>query len=173
MKICGIDAGAKGALAFITDGILGGVYAMPLSKQKLSDTKVSKDVNYLGVEEIIRKENPDYVILEVQSPQGVKTSGLGGFGIGRNYKALLIGIERGINSLEDETNLLFVTPSEWKRFLALMKKKDDERDKKLITAEFITKEFPDFDRYTKRGRLLDGECDAIAIILYAIRSGLI
>jgi len=159
MRICGIDPGASGALAFIGDGRDETVYDMPISSMAL----LSKTVSHEGVFEILKKEDPGIIVLEKQGPQGV-TSKKSIFPMGRNYQSLLIGVYR--YQQVSNASVEVVTPQKWKRKLGLVADKGaTDKDKKKKTADKADQLFPGLI-YGKRGGLKDGRSDALMIAWY-------
>jgi crossover junction endodeoxyribonuclease RuvC len=104
--IVGIDCGAHGAIALMTDnGFLVSVYDMPSIDLKVGKT-VRRRVSAAGVADLIRKLGPTQTIVEQVGGRPAQSS-MFAFG-----QAVGIVATLGVSTT-------FVTPKAWKRFVGL------------------------------------------------------
>lgn len=165
MRICGIDPGMEGALAFICGGYAE-VVNMP-TKISIVDRKKTVDAEGLLLEFIIN--DPEGIIVEEQGVQGELTSRVSAFQSGRNFQALVNAIEK-YKAYKDSVIITTCRPQEWKKSLGLLAKKGDSaKTKKEITEKYVMAMYPHVQTRGKRGGLLDGACDAVAIASYGLK----
>lgn len=141
MKVAGIDVGAKGALAIVTNDSL--CYSLYETNGLDSYIKLLED------------EKPSLVIVEkvgAMPNQGVVSM--------FNFGAKLGELEGMLRALRIPYQL--VAPKIWQKALGIPPKSD----KKYI-ADVVKKLYPKANLYTPRGRLIDGLSDAIALAHYA------
>lgn len=162
MKVCGVDAGAGGAIAFV-EGLKETIYDMPVTKM----IDAQGVVDYDKVRSILACEKPDVIIVELQQAHGTKDekrrmSAKNAMTMGRNYQALLTGIKMYAD--KTDTPVVMVRPQVWKKTLGLIAPKGTSvKDKKEITANFVMTVFPKARIRGMRGGLKDGRSDALAI----------
>lgn len=139
MLICGIDPGAKGALAFLSNGVLM--------------TRVMPDAN--GIADLLSDNPPDHVFVEKAQSfpgQGVSSA----FNYGRHFGEIL-GV---LITLRQRHTL--VTPQMWARALHVGSKAGDAKARSLEVAKRL---WPGFDwRASARCKIAhDGQVDAALI----------
>ena len=108
--ICGIDPGAKGAIALLYNDGRAFVYDMPM---------LGKEVNASEVASIFREFKPKYVWLEQVNSFGMGRTSAYNFGQG-------VGILKGVMATL-EIPYTLITPQKWKKHFGLSKEKDHSR----------------------------------------------
>lgn len=150
--IIGIDPGAKGAVAILTEGIqtedIQIIDCPPTIAEMASIIKPYARLLYHGMDSkaIIEKVNPFY-----------KSSAKSAFTFGGNFFAWQAILACFLIPYD------FVTPRKWQKVMFDSAKKLD--DTKQQSFERATRLFPNLgiELRTPRGRILDGRCDALLI----------
>ena len=145
MMICGIDPGAKGAIALLYEDFQE-VHDMPM---------LGKEVNGSKVAALLTEFKPDHIFLEQINAFGMgRTSA---FNFGRGY-----GILQGVfQTLKISYTL--VTPQKWKKTYGLSKEKDQSR---LLATRLYPNLADQFVRVKD-----DGRAEALLIALYGWKVG--
>ena len=139
--ICGIDPGAKGAIALLYNDGRAFVYDMPM---------LGKEVNASEVASIFREFKPKYVWLEQVNSFGMGRTSAYNFGQG-------VGILKGVMATL-EIPYTLITPQKWKKHFGLSKEKDHSR---LLA----TRLYPSMaDQFARKKD--DGRAEAILIAKY-------
>lgn len=155
MRICGIDPGLKGALAFADLSLSGEVsnacvYDMPVTE--MVDGKPLPDA--LAIRRLILSEHPDCVVLEhVQHRHGQGNQWRFSLGFGETRAAVRCCFE------DKRTHLAY--PAKWKPALGLK----SDKDSSLAAARA---DFPDLASFLKRKKD-DGRAEALELIIYYAR----
>lgn len=159
MLICGIDPGLTGALAFVrSSGLATSIVPMPLwPPSALKRRKSKRRVNWYAVVEAVRRERPDFLVLERQRAmprQGVSST----FAIGYQYGALT-GILAAL-----ELPFEVVDPAIWKRDMALL---GHDKDHSLERARHL---MPEIAHLIPRKKD-HGLAEAALIALWKVKHG--
>ena len=163
MKVCGIDPGLQGAVAFI-DGLDYSVFDMPLRKEIDGKSIVDCDAIF----DMITRFKPDIIIYEEQGVKGDLTGRVSAMSMGRSYQSLLHGI--GLYIEHCQPSVIRVRSQEWKKSLGVQKKKSDtEKSNKAKTVNFVKILFPKANLYGVKGGLKADRADALAIAEYGRR----
>lgn len=158
--IVGIDPGTSGAIAVyhcgcqLHDPAAAHLYDMPTVKAKRG--KAALDVDVKGLREILRRWQPDLVVVEqVQS----RPRQAGQFAFGTNYGRILGCVEAM------QLSLVHVSAQAWKQALQL--RGADKTQSVLLAATL----FPGAkDRlYGPRGAALDGRAEALLLAFYGAK----
>jgi len=145
----GIDPGATGALAGISSDGAVYVFDCPETIHEMAAMVKNLSEGY-SVQVIIEKVNPFY-----------KSSAKSAFTFGGNFSAWQMALACFQIPYE------FVTPRKWQNFIYDSAKKLD--DPKKQSYERANRLYPDMELKTKRGKILDGRCDALLIAEYCKR----
>ena len=138
--ICGIDPGAKGAIAFLYFNFAE-VHDMPM---------LGKEVNGTEVANLFVEFKPDHIFLEQVNSFGMGRTSAYNFGQG-------VGVLKGVfQALKIPYTL--VTPQKWKKSYGLSKEKDHSR---LLA----TRLYPQLANQFKR-KMDDGRSEALLIARY-------
>lgn len=126
MRVCGIDPGKTGALAFMQSDPRSLVCVVPMPLDKTTSRGLMRtSVNWWAVTAAIREQDPDLVVIERQRAmprQGVSST----FATGFQYGALT-GILAALGKPYE-----VVEPSVWKRDVGLLKlDKDHSRERAI------------------------------------------
>lgn len=166
MKYIGIDPGKSGAIAIIDQQI-----CFPIDNVEVYDMPLLPDKKRIDVQSIFKvlydikeKSKVKCVLEKSQTMPG--QGGISNFSYGKTYGSLLTILELlNINFKE-------VHPMTWKKAFGLTSKKGVKKvNKKLASLKEACKLFPEMKKifHTKRGRLLDGRCEALLLAEYCVR----
>lgn len=154
MRICGIDPGLKGAIAFADVSIDGTVsnacvFDMPVTDQV--DGKPLPDA--MAIRRIILDQNPDCVVLEHAQfrNQGHQWRTALGFG----------ELRAAVRSCFADQRTHLVYPSVWKIKMGLSSEKDSSLDAART-------DFPQLSSFLKRKKD-DGRAESLELIIYYVR----
>ncbi len=155
MRVCGIDPGKTGALAFMQSDprSLVCVVPMPLNKAELRGA-LKTSVNWWAVTEAIREQDPDLIVIERQGArpgQGISST----FAIGYKYRALT-GIVAALGKPYE-----IVEPRVWKNDVGLIRA--DKDHSRARARELIPEGAPFFVK-----QLDHGKAEACLIALWKI-----
>lgn len=138
--ICGIDPGAKGAIALLYPDYAE-IHDMPM---------LGKEVNGSEVARIFKEFTPDHIWLEQVNSFGMGRTSAYNFGQG-------VGVLKGVFQAM-QIPFTLVTPQKWKKSYGLSKEKDHSR---LL----VTRMFPDLaDQFVRKKD--DGRAEALLIAKY-------
>jgi len=136
-KVLGIDVGAGGALALVSDGALTAVEDMPVIKIG-SRSEISEG----HLAQLVRAMAPDVAWIErvsARPKQGIASA----FNFGTNY-----GIPRGVCAALG-VPILFVSPVSWKREFKLSA---DKHQARLLASRMFPTHADKFSRVRDDGR---------------------
>jgi len=138
--ICGIDPGAKGAIALLYSS-WAEIHDMP---------KLGKEVNGSEVSRIFKEFTPDHIWLEQVNSFGMGRTSAYNFGQG-------VGVLKGVFQAM-QIPFTLVTPQKWKKSYGLSKEKDYSR---LL----VTRMYPSLaDQFVRKKD--DGRAEALLIAKY-------
>ncbi len=135
MRVCGIDPGKTGAIAFIYDHTPDHVTVEDVPV-------VGNEINAYALAALIEEYDPDVAMIEQVASmpkQGVRSV----FSFGMSY-----GMTRGIIAALN-IPLRFVTPGKWKKYFSLSSDKEDARKRAIHTFPSCSE---DFKRKKDHGR---------------------
>lgn len=169
-RVMSIDPGKNGAIVII-DFDFGNMfptvefYDIPLldvpttAKTKKGKLKKKTDYDIQAISHVINTPGVERAYLERQQvfPQ---QGGVSNFSIGAGYY-----MYRALLTAHNVPFDIF-PPREWQKYFGISSKKGDT---KVQAYEKACELFPDVadELKTKRGRILDGRCDALLITIYA------
>ena len=139
--ICGIDPGAKGAIALLYNDSTAFIYDMPM---------LGKEVNGAEVASIFKEFSPESIWIEQVNSFGMGRTSAYNFGQG-------VGILKGVMAAL-EVPYTLVTPQKWKKHFGLSKEKDYSR---LLATRLCPSMADQFARKKD-----DGRAEAILIAKY-------
>jgi len=145
----GIDPGATGAIASIWDYVVTVIDCPPTISEMVQIIEAYKN-GYEKITAVIEKVNPFY-----------KSSAKSAFTFGGNFHAW----QAILSSFHIPYD--FVTPRKWQKEIYDSAKKLD--NPKQQSFERASRMFPAIELKTKRGKILDGRCDALLIAEYCKR----
>jgi len=138
--ICGIDPGAKGAIALLYSS-WAEIHDMPM---------LGKEVNGSEVARIFKEFKPDHIWLEQVNSFGMGRTSAYNFGQG-------VGVLKGVFQAM-QIPFTLVTPQKWKKSYGLSKEKDHSR---LL----VTRMYPSLaDQFVRKKD--DGRAEALLIAKY-------
>tara|TARA_R110000823_G_scaffold226860_1_gene354393 strand:- start:864 stop:1295 length:432 start_codon:yes stop_codon:yes gene_type:complete len=138
--ICGIDPGAKGAIALLYSS-WAEIHDMPM---------LGKEVNGSEVSRIFKEFTPDHIWLEQVNSFGMGRTSAYNFGQG-------VGVLKGVFQAM-QIPFTLVTPQKWKKSYGLSKEKDHSR---LL----VTRMYPSLaDQFVRKKD--DGRAEALLIAKY-------
>ena len=138
--ICGIDPGAKGAIALLYPNYAE-IHDMPM---------LGKEVNGSEVSRIFKEFTPDHIWLEQVNSFGMGRTSAYNFGQG-------VGVLKGVFQAM-QIPFTLVTPQKWKKSYGLSKEKDHSR---LL----VTRMYPSLaDQFVRKKD--DGRAEALLIAKY-------
>ena len=138
--ICGIDPGAKGAIALLYPDYAE-IHDMPM---------LGKEVNGSEVSRIFKEFTPDHIWLEQVNSFGMGRTSAYNFGQG-------VGVLKGVFQAM-QIPFTLVTPQKWKKSYGLSKEKDHSR---LL----VTRMYPSLaDQFVRKKD--DGRAEALLIAKY-------
>lgn len=159
MRICGIDPGMKGAIAFadvspgkVSDGI---VYDMPMTDLKDGDKKDDSPKmtpDACAIRRIIMAESPSFVVLEkafIMGRQGHM------FRLGVNFGEL----RAAVRSSFDDARTFQVLPKVWKDAMGLT-------EDKQLSLDMAREAFPDLAHMMTAKTAHDGRAEALLLCKY-------
>ena len=152
-NIIGIDPGAKGAVAIITEGTqTENIQIIDCPPTIAEMAHILMPYDNRNAKAIIEKVNPFY-----------KSSAKSAFTFGGNFFAWQAILACFLIPYD------FITPRKWQKVMFDSAKKLD--DTKQQSFERATRLFPNLgiELRTPRGRILDGRCDALLIAEYLRR----
>lgn len=156
MRICGIDPGTNGAIAFadvfpgkVSNGV---VHDMPMTdlndgRKKNGDPKLTPDE--AAIRRLILSENPAFVVLERAII--IKTQGHM-FRLGINFGEL----RAAVRSCFDDRRIIQVLPDEWKSPMGLTKDKQ-------LSLDLARDAFPDLAYKMTAKTVHDGRAEALLL----------
>lgn len=156
MRICGIDPGLGGAIAFADLSLSGVVsnavvYDMPITPEV--DGKPLPDA--IAVRRLVLSEKPDCVVLEhVQHHNGKGNQWRFALGFGE--------IRAAVRSCFEDKRIHQVYPAKWKKALGL----SSEKDPSLIAARA---DFPDLAISHLKRKKDEGRAEALELVIYYAR----
>lgn len=152
-RVAGVDPGYQGGVALIDEGLsLRGLLDMPL--RSIGERR---EVDGVDLARILGEWTPDFVVLE--KAWGRKgEGGRNAFSFGR-ATGIAVGIlySLGLPFIE-------VAPATWMSALL----KDRREEGKARSIAWAREHFPDAELVTKRGRMLDGRSDALALAYFGV-----
>jgi len=149
--IIGIDPGKSGGIAFYVRKAGWIVAPLPFTKDKIDRKVIRSMIHTLNISECaayIEKA-------QVFPGQG----GVSNFTMGKNY-GYLIAILEEINEIK---KIEEVSSRVWKKYFSLDKDKKKSVDLAIKSAPYLKDSF-----VTQRGRLIDGNAEALLIGLYGV-----
>ncbi len=155
-KLCGVDPGGHGALAFMgEDGWPTIVVDMPVIHLTKTRTEIDAKVLY----QLLAKSRPR--ALYVEQMQCMSKGCIANFNLGGYREAFrMVSIALGLRLIE-------VAPKDWQKEFRI--KRTKESDTKGQSYAIACRMFPDIELVSPRGKELDGRADALLIGTFGLR----